>query len=72
MTEFYEIDESGATKHIRTLSQADMARCPFLIMLPEHYRDDGTCKCNCSTERERMIREWGYTAAHFREAGLIP
>jgi hypothetical protein len=47
-------------KHGRlTILNQDMFKtCPFRIMMPEHYRADGTCKCN---EREHAImEEWGY------------
>lgn len=43
----------------RTIMDQDVIlRCPFLIIVPDHYRADGSCKCN---EREYAImEEWGY------------
>ena len=35
-----------------------MMRCPHVIMVAEHYRDDGSCKCN--DPNEKVMREWGY------------
>jgi hypothetical protein len=32
--------------------------CPHLILVPEHYRDDNTCKCD--DPNERVMAEWGY------------
>ncbi len=32
--------------------------CPFYIMMPGHYRADGTCKCN--DPDHRVMRDWGY------------
>lgn len=72
MTEFAEIDESGVVSHVRTISQEAIGRCPFLIMVPEHYRPDESCKCNCPNERARMIREWDYTEEDFRRVGVTP
>jgi hypothetical protein len=31
---------------IRYLKQSDMMKCPDFIMLPNHYREDGTCRHN--------------------------
>lgn len=33
-------------------------RCPHLIFVGEHYRADGSCKCN--DQNETVMREWGY------------
>lgn len=44
---------------IMRMSHEQIRKCPFLIMTPEHYRDDGSCRCN---EREHAVMvEWGYT-----------
>lgn len=43
---------------IYTMRQADIARCPHCIMVPDHYRADGSCKCN--DPRETVMQEWGY------------
>jgi hypothetical protein len=53
-------DENGAARetNIRTLKQSDISRCPHVIFLPDHYRDDGSCKCN--DPDETAMREWGY------------
>ncbi len=59
------------TATIRVLKHSDIRRCPFVILIPDHYRADGTCKCDDATERARMIREWGYTPAAFERVGLV-
>ena len=33
-------------------------RCPHFIFLGEHYREDGSCKCNDPSET--VMRAWGY------------
>ena len=58
MTEFGKLDADGTYTHIRTLQQASMAKCPHCIMLPEHYRDDESCRCNDPNHTE--MAEWGY------------
>jgi hypothetical protein len=43
------------TAQIRTINPEV---CPYLIMWPSHFRDDGTCKCN--DPQEKIMRSWGY------------
>jgi hypothetical protein len=49
-----------------------IAKCPFLIMLPTHWREDGTCRCDCAEHRKVMMQDWGYSEADFRSKGVIP
>lgn len=28
------------------VTSEDIARCPIQSLKPEHYRDDGTCRCD--------------------------
>lgn len=42
----------------REIKQSDLRRCPHFIMVAEHYRDNGSCRCDDATHRE--MREWGY------------
>ncbi len=57
--------------NVRMIKQSNIGKCPFVIMMPSHYREDGSCKCNDPAEREMMKRDWEYTDKSFREAGLI-
>ena len=43
---------------VRILRHSDIGKCPFLIFVPEHYREDGTCRCD-DPEHTEMV-EWGY------------
>jgi hypothetical protein len=43
---------------IREINQSDMMKCPHFIMTPEHYRSDGTCRCDDITHTE--MAKWGY------------
>lgn len=57
-------------KDVRLIKQSDIGKCPFVIMVPEHYRDDGSCKCDDTDERKRMIEEWDYTEKMFKDIPL--
>lgn len=48
-----------------SMSQGMIGGCPFVIFNPEHYRADGSCKCDDAAHREFMKREWEYTDADF-------
>lgn len=43
----------------RRIRQSDIMACPHVIMVPEHYRTDGTCRCNDEAHTE--MSDWGYT-----------
>ena len=44
--------------NVREIKQSDMMKCPHFIMTAEHYRTDGSCRCNERTHTE--MRKWGY------------
>lgn len=46
---------------VKTISMADIRRCPNFILAPIHYRDDGTCRCDDQTHTE--MHGWGYAWA---------
>jgi hypothetical protein len=68
MTTFGRLEPDGSYVSIGVLSQASMLACPFCIIDFEHYRADGTCKCDESAEQARLIREFDYTLADFERA----
>ena len=43
---------------VRRLPRAAVAACPHVIMVPEHYREDDTCRCDDPDHTE--MRRWGY------------
>ena len=63
MAEFSEgtIGEDGklSIKHVRTLDQSRIRKCPHFMFAPEHYREDETCRCNDPEHTE--MADWGYT-----------
>jgi hypothetical protein len=52
------VRESEGSK-VFEMPQAMIQACPHYIFAPEHYRADGTCRCNDPSHRE--MSEWGYT-----------
>lgn len=58
MTQFGTLHSDGTISSIRSISQSDIRKCPHVILVADHYRDDGTCYCNDKTRVE--MREWGY------------
>lgn len=55
---------------IRMLKQSDMLKCPHCIMVPEHYRDDGSCKCNDPSAT--IMLEWGYVWSYEKQQWVSP
>jgi hypothetical protein len=47
-----------ATMKICTMKQSDISKCPFFILDPTHYNDNGTCRCTDPTHKE--MKQWGY------------
>lgn len=67
---FGTLNPDGTLTNVRKMNQSVFANCPFFIMSPEHYREDGTCKCNDPEHRKMMMKEWGYTKKSFKEVGI--
>lgn len=66
----YDPGHALKTAKITMMRQADLLRCPFAILIPDHYRADGTCKCNDPEEQKMMIKDWGYSPADFARKGV--
>lgn len=64
------VGDALKTLNVRTLKQSDLMKCPFCIIMPDHYRADGTCKCDDARHRKMMIKEWEYTEADFANIPL--
>jgi hypothetical protein len=62
MTRFSELklDADGklVETHIRVIKQSDMLKCPHVILMADHYRADGICRCDDPTATE--MNDWGY------------
>lgn len=44
---------------VRIINQSDILACPHIILIADHYRADGSCRCNDPDYPE--MTEWGYT-----------
>ena len=66
--EFGTLHPDGNLTNVRLIKHSDIGRCPHVIMVPTHYRDDGSCKCDDPQEQAMMIREWGYSRADLVQA----
>ncbi len=50
--------EPGPSGYMRVLSWDNIMKCPYFILMPEHYRSDGSCRCNDPDHPE--MAKWGY------------
>jgi len=66
MTTFVTLHPNGTMSNIRFIKQSDIGKCRFCIFAPEHYREDGTCKCDDLEHRKHMIKNWGYSPKDFK------
>lgn len=55
---FGDLTESGVENE-RLIRRADIAACLFVILMPEHYRQDGSCKCDDPSDTD--MASWGYS-----------
>jgi len=55
---FGTLHEDGSFTDERVIKQSSIRACPHFIMVPEHYREDGTCRCDDVLHHE--MDEWGY------------
>ena len=48
---FATLHPNGALTDVRRIALDDVLACPLLIMVPEHFRADGSCRCVAPTSR---------------------
>lgn len=65
MTIFATLTKDGLS-NVREIKQSDLMKCRFAIFNPDHYRADGSCKCDDPEHRAMMIRAWGYRKKDFK------
>jgi hypothetical protein len=71
MIGFFNLDpNTGKTTHVASISKEQIRECPFTILVPEHYRHDGTCLCSNLDHRRTMIAEWEYSEEDFQDIPL--
>ena len=69
---FVTLHPDGTLTNVRLIKQSDIGKCPHFILVPEHYRENGSCKCDDLEEQSMMIKEWGYRKRDFRKLDLTP
>jgi hypothetical protein len=57
-TETLHPDREEGGVRVFTMKHSMIRACPHLIMVPEHYRVDGTCRCDDPTHTE--MADWEY------------
>ena len=62
---FGTLHPDGTVTDEREITKEDVRRCPFFILVPEHYREDGTCRCDDPTHVE--MRDWEYVWSEERQ-----
>jgi hypothetical protein len=55
----WDVDSGIGGSYAVTMQQGMIRACPHVIMMPDHYRADGTCKCN--DPHDSNMQEWGYS-----------
>ena len=54
---FRPVSENGGLK-VYSMPQKMITACPHVIFMPEHYRQDGSCRCDDPSDPN--MGEWGY------------
>lgn len=55
---FMTVFPDGRTDNMRVIKQSDIGKCPHFIMVADHYRPNGSCRCNDHTHK--AMAKWGY------------
>lgn len=61
MTQFSSLelkDGKLVESKVRVIAQRDLLKCPHVILMADHYRADGSCRCDDESHSE--MAEWGY------------
>lgn len=55
---FAVLQPDGTETNVRKVKRSDILACPRVILVADHYRDDGSCRCDDPTHTH--MAEWGY------------
>lgn len=55
---FKTMNPDGSITEERTIKRDSMLACPFVIWMPDHYREDESCRCDDPDHKEML--GWGY------------
>jgi hypothetical protein len=72
---FGTLTRDGTLTNTRVIKQSDIAKCPRFMLVPEHYKANGTCLCKDPDEiarilAERQIRRVKYENIIARQAAM--
>lgn len=59
MIQFCTLHPGGQITDQRDIKRSDILACPHVIMVPDHYRLDGSCRCDDANHS--IMADWGYT-----------
>lgn len=68
---FGTLQRDGTLTNVKRIKQSTFGNCPFTIFMPNHYREDGSCKCSNTEHRKMMIKKWGYKTKDFKNTPLV-
>ena len=54
---FGTLNRNGTLTNVRVLKYANIMKCPRSIMVPKHYKENGTCLCFDADEIARILAE---------------
>ena len=49
---------------VRFISSESIRNCPWCILMPDHYREDGTCRCDDPDHKEMAAWEYVWSEEH--------
>lgn len=55
---FGTLNADGTLTNVREIKQSSINRCPHVILVANHYRADGSCRCDDADHSE--MKQWGY------------
>jgi hypothetical protein len=63
---FGTLNEDGTVSEERLIRQADVRACAHFILLPEHYRENGTCRCDDPEAGEMLLAGYVWRDGRWR------
>jgi hypothetical protein len=54
---FGTLNRDGKLTNVRVIKQSQVMNCPRFILVPEHYKKNGTCLCFDADEISRILAE---------------
>ena len=55
--------------NVRLIRQSDIGKCPHVILVPDHYYTNGSCKC--SDPEYKIMLKWGYIWSSVKSQWIV-